>query len=110
MRADREGETHGNIKPVQDAEFGLPSDSYEDKDKIVEGEDTTVPRTHESTLQKEVERADPHPIEGVWAEPKNLYIILRYKAIPFLRKILTYGTSYDIHACVELSHCRRARG
>ncbi|BGP05655.1 hypothetical protein JCM10049v2_001461 [Rhodotorula toruloides] len=99
MRADREGETHGNVRqPVQDAESGSPSESYEDKDKIIEGEDTTVPRTHESTLQKEVERADPHPIEGVWAEPKNLWIILRYKAVPFVKKVLTHGTTYDIHA------------
>jgi solute carrier family 20 (sodium-dependent phosphate transporter) len=50
-----------------------------------------------SALEKEVEN-DPHPIEGAWAEPKNLYIILRYKSIPFIRKVLTHGITIDIHA------------
>jgi sodium-dependent phosphate transporter len=56
-------------------------------------------------------------MEGAWAEPKNLYIIFRcvmflfsllgfadevpsysYKAIPWCKKVLTHGTSIDIHA------------
>lgn len=42
---------------------------------------------HDATpAAKEV---DPHPIEGPWAMPKNLWIIFRYK-IP---KILTHGTT-----------------
>lgn len=45
-----------------------------------------------------VERADPHPIVGSWAEPKNLLIIVRYKAFPWIKKVLTHGTSIDIHA------------
>ncbi|RDB17305.1 Phosphate-repressible phosphate permease pho-4 [Hypsizygus marmoreus] len=57
--------------------------------------DETAPQ--HSALNDEVE-TDPHPIEGAWAEPKNLYIIFRYKAFPFLKKALTYGTTMDIHA------------
>ncbi|GAA5903075.1 hypothetical protein JCM6882_006960, partial [Rhodosporidiobolus microsporus] len=52
---------------------------------------------HVSALGKEVEQADPHPIEGAWAEPKNLYIIFRYKAGPFLKRVFTHGLTYDIH-------------
>ncbi|GAA6003422.1 hypothetical protein JCM10207_000327 [Rhodosporidiobolus poonsookiae] len=51
-----------------------------------------------SQLHKEVEKVDEHPIEGAWAEPKNLYIIFRYKAFPFLKGIVTHGLFYDIHA------------
>lgn len=53
---------------------------------------------HESTLNKEVEKADPHPIEGAWAEPKNLWIIMRYKAVPWIVKKATHGLTYDINA------------
>ncbi|ORY90849.1 sodium:inorganic phosphate symporter [Leucosporidium creatinivorum] len=52
---------------------------------------------HPSNL-KELEKVDEHPIEGAWAEPKNLYIIFRYKAYPWIKKVLTHGTSIDIHA------------
>ncbi|KAK7035372.1 hypothetical protein VNI00_011903 [Paramarasmius palmivorus] len=61
------------------------------------GTQAAVPPPQPSRLAEEVER-DPHPIEGAWAEPKNLYIIARYKTVPFIKKILTHGTSVDIHA------------
>ncbi|KAK4049417.1 hypothetical protein OIV83_004150 [Microbotryomycetes sp. JL201] len=51
-----------------------------------------------SALNKEVEKIDEHPIEGPWILPNNLYIILRYKSLPFLKKILTHGSSVDVHA------------
>ncbi|KIM22207.1 hypothetical protein M408DRAFT_28932 [Serendipita vermifera MAFF 305830] len=38
------------------------------------------------------EQVDPHPIEGPWVLPKNLWIIVRYK-IP---GILTHGTTVDV--------------
>ncbi|KAG6908371.1 hypothetical protein DXG01_004869 [Tephrocybe rancida] len=50
-----------------------------------------------SPLANQVEK-DDHPIDGPWASPSNLWIILRYKSIPFLYKTFTYGTSIDIHA------------
>lgn len=52
-------------------------------------------RLHEEVEKKDI---DPHPIEGAWAEPKNLYIILRYKSVPFIWKLLTHGSSVDVHA------------
>lgn len=55
-------------------------------------------RNHPSALAQDVEKVDEHPIEGAWAEPKNLYIIFRYKAVPWVKKVLTHGTTIDIHA------------
>lgn len=59
---------------------------------------TSSKHTHPSALSQDVEKIDEHPIEGAWAEPKNLYIILRYKSLPWIKKVLTHGTSIDIHA------------
>ncbi len=42
-----------------------------------------------STPLEELERKDEHPIEGLWWEPKNLWIYIRYK-IP---AALTHGTT-----------------
>ncbi|GAA5913923.1 Pho89p [Sporobolomyces salmoneus] len=61
-------------------------------------EDPTPAPNQASVLANEVEKVDPHPIEGAWAEPKNLWIIARYKAVPFLKQALTGGIFYDIHA------------
>ncbi|GAB1520230.1 Na+/Pi symporter [Rhizoctonia solani] len=36
------------------------------------------------------------PIEGAWIEPKNLYIIARYRTIPFIVKVFTHGTTVDV--------------
>ncbi|KDN34248.1 hypothetical protein RSAG8_12657, partial [Rhizoctonia solani AG-8 WAC10335] len=36
------------------------------------------------------------PIEGAWIEPKNLYIIARYRTIPFIVKTFTHGTTVDV--------------
>ncbi|ESK89691.1 sodium:inorganic phosphate symporter [Moniliophthora roreri MCA 2997] len=60
--------------------------------------DEPAQQPQHSKLSEEVEKADPHPIEGAWVEPKNLYIIARYKTIPFIKKVLTHGTNVDIHA------------
>ncbi|GAA5872410.1 hypothetical protein JCM1840_006055 [Sporobolomyces johnsonii] len=73
-----------------DGESGTNSD-----EKIYE--DPTPAPPHNSALAKEVEKVDPHPIEGAWAEPKNLYIILRYKSIPFVKNLFMHGFNYDIH-------------
>ena len=79
-----------------------PPPKEESSDTDSEKEKAGEPATHapevktDSKLAKEVE--DPHPIVGPWAEPKNLWIIARYKAIPFLKKAVTHGTSVDIHA------------
>lgn len=95
IRADRSDEVHnGGIKPAtSDAESGPSSD-----EKIYEeGAPAGQPLHHDSALNQEVEKVDPHPIEGAWAEPKNLWIILRYKSIPWIWNTLTHGMRYDIH-------------
>ncbi|KAG2015577.1 sodium:inorganic phosphate symporter [Coprinopsis cinerea AmutBmut pab1-1] len=65
------------------------------KEKDIDSQEPTREQIHPSALADEVEK---HPIEGAWAEPKNLWIILRYRAFPFIKKFLTHGTSVDIHA------------
>ncbi|KAG8741800.1 Na+/Pi symporter [Ceratobasidium sp. 414] len=35
-------------------------------------------------------------IEGAWIEPKNLYIIARYRTVPFIVKMFTHGTTVDV--------------
>ncbi|KAM0792852.1 hypothetical protein ACM66B_002616 [Microbotryomycetes sp. NB124-2] len=60
--------------------------------------DVAAPGPQDSALNKEVEKADEHPIEGPWILPANLYIIARYKAVPFVKKVLTHGSSVDVHA------------
>ncbi|KAK1215995.1 hypothetical protein PQX77_021396, partial [Marasmius sp. AFHP31] len=66
-----------------------------DSEKAKEPENQAPEVKNDSKLA-EVE--DPHPIVGAWAEPKNLWIIARYKTVPFITKALTHGTSVDIHA------------
>lgn len=64
----------------------------------VEGSsDTAQPVMLESKLEKEVE-VTAHPIEGPWILPKNLWIILRHRAYPFVHKVLTHGAGVDVHA------------
>ncbi|GAA5848074.1 hypothetical protein JCM5353_004839 [Sporobolomyces roseus] len=53
---------------------------------------------HPSHLNNEVEKADPHPIDGYWYEPKNLYIIVRYKTWSTIKAVFMNGVFHDIHA------------
>jgi sodium-dependent phosphate transporter len=77
----------------------LPSDS-----KLEAG--TPKVGTHElpkeekkpSLLERQIERLNKYPLEeGEWYLPRNLRIIVKYRAVPFVIKALTYGTSVDIH-------------
>ncbi|KAH6899345.1 sodium:inorganic phosphate symporter [Coprinopsis sp. MPI-PUGE-AT-0042] len=72
------------------------------KEKDIDGADAAdatpapaQPKVYPSALAEAIEK---HPIEGAWAEPKNLYIVLRYRAVPFIKKVLTHGTTVDVHA------------
>lgn len=70
--------------------------SEEDIDSEKNSSHTTpIPAKQRSPLSEQVE--DPHPIDGAWVEPKNLWIIARYKAVPWLINLFTHGTSVDIH-------------
>ncbi|GAA5979846.1 hypothetical protein JCM11641_002713 [Rhodosporidiobolus odoratus] len=101
----RKEPTSGDVadrQPISDAESGphpaSSSNEVTEEGKVYNEDEITEDRVHQSTLEKEVENVDEHPIEGAWAEPKNLYIIFRYKAIPFFKRIATHGLMYDIHA------------
>ncbi|GAA5911174.1 hypothetical protein JCM8208_005748 [Rhodotorula glutinis] len=96
VRADKEGETHGNLKPQLAANPDLESSNLSSEEKIMEEPSPSTP-VHPSALNSEVEKADPHPIEGPWATPKNLWIIARYKAVPWIVKAATHGLNYDVH-------------
>ncbi|BGP57125.1 hypothetical protein JCM8202v2_004765 [Rhodotorula sphaerocarpa] len=94
LRADRDDELAHPEKPG-DAEASQASSGEE---KIYEDPTPQEGLNQKSLLEEEVERKaqDPHPIDGAWIEPKNLYIIFRYKAGPFIHKALTYSTSVDL--------------
>jgi len=49
-------------------------------------------------LEKQYAKLDEYPIEGNWYEPRNLSIIFKHRAGPWLLKAFTYGSGYDIHA------------
>lgn len=54
---------------------------------------TTSHTPHHAPLTEVEAPAEPHPIEGSWILPKNLWIILRYR-VP---KALLHGSSVDVH-------------
>lgn len=83
----------------------FPADNSEtDSEKGNKEKDVDAPNAEAAPAQPKVypsalaEALEKHPIEGAWAEPKNLYIILRYHAVPFVKKVLTHGTTVDVHA------------
>lgn len=52
-----------------------------------------------SILERQIEALDRNPLqEGSWYSPRNLRIIIKHRALPWITKALVYGTSYDIHA------------
>lgn len=75
-------------------EIPLPEKGPQKSDN---GSDVANTPPLESKLEKEVE-APQHPIEGPWILPKNLWILLRHRAYPFVYKVLTHGAGVDIHA------------
>lgn len=68
------------------------SDSEKGKDDSTN--ETTEAPVNPSPLAQEVEA---HPIEGAWILPKNLWILARYRAWPFIFKLATHGANVDIH-------------
>ncbi|KAK0484613.1 sodium:inorganic phosphate symporter [Armillaria novae-zelandiae] len=56
-------------------------------------------------------KEDPHPIVGAWYLSRNIYVFFRYKFAALLFKILTHGTTIDIHRLqTEGSDQKRIRG
>lgn len=78
--------------------FAVPVVSDDGESGSEKAHPTPAAATNHPSNLKELEKVDEHPIEGAWAEPKNLYIIFRYKAFPWIKSVLTHGTSIDIHA------------
>jgi len=62
----------------------------------------------ESALHTDLESPRPE-IEGSWILPKNLWILLRHRVYPFLKVMLTHGSSVDIHAMQAQAHTKEAR-
>ncbi|KAJ9091036.1 hypothetical protein QFC19_009273 [Naganishia cerealis] len=74
-------------------------DSGSGKEKLPPTDDAEATNTilQESKLEKEVEITQ-RELVGAWILPKNLWIILRHRAFPFVWKMLTHGSAVDIHA------------
>ncbi|KAI5453621.1 hypothetical protein NCC49_005444 [Naganishia albida] len=95
-------QVYGNSESMAEQATMTDEASKDDKEPrktgSVEGSsDTAQPVMLESKLEKEVE-VTAHPIEGPWILPKNLWIILRHRAYPFVHKVLTHGAGVDVHA------------
>ncbi|CAG8748479.1 3450_t:CDS:1, partial [Acaulospora colombiana] len=53
---------------------------------------------HQPDIEHPTPKVEQHPIEGAWILPRNLWIIARYKTLPFIVKLFTHGTTVDVHA------------
>ncbi|GAA5954705.1 hypothetical protein JCM8115_004665 [Rhodotorula mucilaginosa] len=95
IRADRPDEVRPSANVATDVESSQRS-SHDHEEKIYEEPGSETAPNQKSLLAEEVEK-DEHPIEGAWIEPKNLYIIMRYKAVPWIKKVTTHGMNMDIH-------------
>jgi len=96
-----------------DGKAALEKTDTSDPEKLSEKEKdvnsaavATLPQANTSKLADEVERGPP--IFGAWAEPKNLWIIARYRAVPWLKKTALHGTSVDIHDMQNDTHASAA--
>ncbi|CAE6358758.1 unnamed protein product [Rhizoctonia solani] len=102
------------ISPADDEEHGAPQQLRTDESQQVQSgksesiteekpvgsdhvgsEPAPVPAQEQSRLARLTAVEGP-AIEGAWMEPKNLYIIARYRTIPFIVKIFTHGTTVDV--------------
>ncbi|PPR06919.1 hypothetical protein CVT24_011001 [Panaeolus cyanescens] len=61
------------------------------------------PKPAAAPKESKLSEVEQHPIEGAWIEPKNLWIIVRYRALPFIKKILLHGSSVDV-AALQANH------
>ncbi len=78
-------------KLLLDAENLHPSSDDSSADEKQEPTDAP-PAASGAPLPAALKDVDAHPIEGEWYRPKNLYIIGRYKSIPWVWFILSHGT------------------
>ncbi|KAK0469022.1 sodium:inorganic phosphate symporter [Desarmillaria tabescens] len=86
-----EGDTRpSNI--TKEERFASEDTSTDEKEEILAG---VPPAIEPSIPLASVE--DPHPIEGAWYLPTNIYIFFRFKFVATLYKLLTHGITIDIH-------------
>lgn len=85
-----------DYRVVKEEEHHVVASSTHESDLEKDGSSDvdTKASNHPSALNKEVEKAELHPIIGEWYLPANLWILVRYKALA----LLLHGTSVDIHA------------
>ncbi|CAE6449185.1 unnamed protein product [Rhizoctonia solani] len=102
------------ISPADDEEHGASHQLHKDEtqqvqssksDSITEEKPTGVDHDASGPAPDPVQEksriarltvVEGPPIEGAWIEPKNLYIIARYRTIPFIVKTFTHGTTVDV--------------
>ncbi|KAH6909782.1 sodium:inorganic phosphate symporter [Coprinopsis sp. MPI-PUGE-AT-0042] len=63
------------------------------------------PFRHPSKLADEIEK---YPIEGSVFRPKNMWLVIRYRAFPFMKYLLLRGLSVDIHDMQQDEHTAAA--
>ncbi|KAG2004826.1 sodium:inorganic phosphate symporter [Coprinopsis cinerea AmutBmut pab1-1] len=77
-----------------------------ESEKVKEsGDSSTDGDVHPSKLADEIEKP---VVEGLWIKPKNLWILFRYHALPWLTKLLLHGSSVDIHEMQKDKHTLEA--
>ncbi|GAA6007815.1 hypothetical protein JCM11491_003974 [Sporobolomyces phaffii] len=95
VRKDDDEPVHGQAASEVNSHDAESGDASRDE-KIYE--DPTPAPALSSSLAKEVEKVDPHPLDGPWYEPENFWIVVRYKTLPFIKGIFMNGIFFDIHA------------
>ena len=80
----------------------LSNEKVANKDEAPKNEDHT---RHPSKLADEIEK---YPIEGSVLRPKNMWLVLRYRAFPFMKYLLLRGLSVDIHDMQQDEHTAAA--
>lgn len=81
---------------VNDSESAPEASVSSSNEKVArkgEGSNEEVVR-HPSKLADDIEK---YPIEGSVLRPKNMWLVIRYRAFPFMKCLLLRGLSVDIH-------------
>ncbi|KDQ06366.1 hypothetical protein BOTBODRAFT_181652 [Botryobasidium botryosum FD-172 SS1] len=82
-------------RPADHPAPGTPSEKV-DPELEASHDSFEPPPPKPAPLSYNARAAEKYPIEGPWIEPKNLWIILRYRAIPFIWNLFTHGSSVDV--------------
>ncbi|TFK26042.1 sodium:inorganic phosphate symporter [Coprinopsis marcescibilis] len=96
--AEREAVPDYRIRAENELDASKPDAALEtDSEKNEKGSVANTPGTP-IAQPSQLADVDGHPIEGPWILPKNLWIIIRYRAFPYIKKAILHGSSVDIHA------------